>query len=430
MDFVGDGADCAPGTGLGGLMKQFNRDHSLEQDRFGAAQPSTSRQAFRQALRQGTPTAVAPGVASPGPMAQAVRPPGMGAFNFADMRQQLGNAPAPHAGWAADFAHHHAAGVAPAGQAEFEQAFARSSSAAAVPLVRPAPPVAMRPFANWVEQFHRPIAHEPAATASAAPVATMGPSPMAMAFNEARMYSMMPGPGMAMPYTRPMLPMQQQQQQQQVGGAAQQSAESSVQEGIRDDSLAQTAAQILDAVSGSANPKLKDSEFMSFMQQLAQGQATIAGDKIVASSDKGKQAEVAAAGPTWATEFEKRAEQLVSREAAGGEGTIFSEEFARGLERNWAEEFEQALDKPLAETTVGGHPDDVSVDVKLDQLSSEFAHGEASKDWLEQFKDSIEPMLSEQDREWLETQREWEGLAAAEAAYRATDPELSVYHFQ
>ncbi|KAJ2712691.1 hypothetical protein H4R19_002625 [Coemansia spiralis] len=434
-DLVGNGADCAPGTGMSGLMKQFNRDHSLEQDRFGAAQPSTSRQAFRQTLRQqGTSAVQPPSTASPGPMAQAVRPPGAGPFSFADMRQQLGSVPAPHANWAADFAQHQAAGVAPVSHAELERAFVHSGGGGAgMPLMRPAPPMAaMGPHANWAEQFHRPAAQASTSAASAVPAATMGPSPMAMAFNEARMYSMMPGPSMAMPYMRPALPMQQQQPQQQVGGAVQHSTGPLAHEGLQDDSLAQTAAQILDAVGGSANPKLKSSEFMSFMQQLAAGQATIAGDKIV-TSDKGKQAEQAAAGPTWATEFEKRAEQLVHREAdaeqaAARDGSLFSEEFARGLERNWAEEFEQALDGPLGETSVGGHPNDV--DVKLDQPANEFIRGEASKDWLEQFKDNIEPMLSEQDRDWLETQKEWAGLSAAEATYRATDPGLSVYHFQ
>ncbi|KAJ2549371.1 hypothetical protein IWW35_003779 [Coemansia sp. RSA 1878] len=30
-DLAGGGADCGPGNGMNGLMKQFNRDHSLEQ---------------------------------------------------------------------------------------------------------------------------------------------------------------------------------------------------------------------------------------------------------------------------------------------------------------------------------------------------------------------------------------------------------------
>ncbi|KAJ1732765.1 hypothetical protein LPJ61_001902 [Coemansia biformis] len=396
-----------------------------------------------------------------GPMVHTARPQGAGPFNFADMRHQLGGAQprpmAPHADWAVDFARHQAAGAAPASHAELEQAFARSGmlpmSAGAPVLMRPAAPLpAMGQHAGWAEQFHQPAAQGLASTGLAVPAAAaaatataMHPSPMALAFNEARMYSMMPGPGMAMPHMMPApLMAQQQQQQQQVRGAARLHAgqpaqvEAQVRPAVDDDGLAQAAAQVLDAVRGSANPKLKSSEFMSFMQQLADGQATIAGDKVVAG-DKGKQAEqhtsAAASGPTWATEFEKRAEELLDREAAAAageqtpwDGKIFSEEFARGLERNWAEEFEQALDGPLVETAVSGHPSDA--DVKLDQPSSSYAHGEASRDWLEQFKDNIEPMLSEQDREWLETQKEWEGLSTLEASYRAIDPELSVYRFQ
>ncbi|KAJ2780781.1 hypothetical protein H4R18_003249 [Coemansia javaensis] len=438
-DLVGNGADCAPGTGLGGLMKQLDRDHSLEQataaDRFSPAQASSSRQAFRQAFRQNAPAA-SPAAAAEGLQAQGVRPQGPGPFNFGDMRHQLGGIQArPPADWSADFARHqhHAAGMAPpppASHAELERAFAR---AAGGPALRPAMPIS--PHAAWADQFQRAPAVQalPAGTAAAAAAAATvaavpaGPSPMALAFNEARMYTPMMGPGMAMPPMAYAQQQQQQQQRQQVGD--------SVDAAEQGDGLALAAAQVLDSVRGSANPKFKSSEFLSFMQQLADGHATIAGDKVVAS-DKGKQAE-AVGGPTWATEFERRAEELVGREGAGAgeqqqqtpaDGKIFSGEFARGLERNWAEEFEQALDGPLEESAVSGHPGDM--DVKVGPLSSDNIHGEASKDWLEQFKDSIEPMLNEQDREWLDTQKEWENLTSIEASYRATDPELSVYRFQ
>ncbi|KAJ2351285.1 hypothetical protein GGF43_004075 [Coemansia sp. RSA 2618] len=297
------------------------------------------------------------------------------------------------------------------------------------------------PHSGWAEQFHQPAAQAQAQAqtqapvSTAAPAAAMQPNPMAMAFNEARMYSMMPGPGMGMMHQpmmhQPMMHQQQMQQpvqqQQQVGGTAQQAANVT-----SDDDLARTAAQILETVRDSPNPKFKNSEFFSFMQQLADKQATIDGDQVV-TGDKQKQAETS--GPTWATEFEKRADELVNRESAArvaeqtpADGKIVSEEFARGLERNWAEEFEQTLDGPLNESSVSGHPQDV--DVALEQPSSEYVHREADSDWLERFKDNIQPMLNEQDREWLDTQKEWESLGSLEASYRATDPELNVYHFQ
>ncbi|KAJ2558132.1 hypothetical protein EV175_000937 [Coemansia sp. RSA 1933] len=329
--------------------------------------------------------------------------------------------------------------------AEFERAFAHTGPAGPVgpAQMNPAGPMHMHPRAagpmgrqaNWAEQFQQPGRQQQAAAATPE-TATMSPDPMAMAFNEARMYSMMPhGPNMMMnpmmTAYRPM--MQQQHQPQQVGGQMHQIAEHNAlqAESTRDGELAKTAAQILESVSGSANPKFKDSEFFSFMQQLADGQANISGDQVV-SNAKGKQAEqnsTTADGPTWATEFEKRAGELVDREAASkADGKIFSEEFARGLERNWAEEFEQTLDGPLNESTVSGHPQEL--DAKLDEPSSDFIHGEADKGWLEQFKDNIEPMLSEQDREWLDTQKEWETLNTLETSHRAVDPELNIYRFQ
>ncbi|KAJ2811966.1 hypothetical protein GGI24_006748, partial [Coemansia furcata] len=272
---------------------------------------------------------------------------------------------------------------------------------------------------------------------------------MAMAFNEARMYSMMPSPGMMVPQmmaTQPMSQQWQQQQQQQVGGATKQILSNASTQALdpqdtlsTTDDLAETANRILESVRNSANPKFKNSEFFSFMHQLADRQAIISGDQVV-TGQKGKQAESqavsAASGPTWATEFERRAEELVNRESATArtseqtpqDGKIFSEGFARGLERNWAEEFEQTLSGPLKESSVSGHPQEM--DVKLDQPSSQYIHSEAQDDWLEQFKDKIQPMLSEQDREWLDTQKEWEKLNGAEVAHRAVDPELNIYRFQ
>ncbi|KAJ2493427.1 hypothetical protein IWW37_000516 [Coemansia sp. RSA 2050] len=460
-DLVGSGAECGPGNGVNGLMKQFNKDHSLEQaskfliaskDRFGSAQASSSKQAFRQAFRQNGPIAT-PGVAAAAAdfKAQPNKLQTLGAFDFADMHRELSGAPL--ANWSADFARHQAARPgASSGHAEFEHAFARAGTGFQ-PLAGPSagPMMQMHPMArqqaNWAEQFHQPAGLTSAAAAAAATTTVhMRPDPMAMAFNEARMYSMMPGPGMMMP-TQPMTHQwqQQRQQQQEVGGAVKQttlhdSAQVSDSQSMisTNSDLAETASQILESVRNTANPKFKNSEFFSLMHQLADRQATISGDRVVASQ-KGKesepQAESAASGPTWATEFEKRAEELVNRESTADtseqmphDGKIFSEEFARGLERNWAEEFEQTLSGPLKESSVSGHPQEI--DVKLDQPSSQYIHGEAQDDWLEQFKDKIQPMLNEQDREWLDTQKEWEKLHSVEAAHRAVDPELNIYRFQ
>ncbi|KAJ2705721.1 hypothetical protein FB645_002211 [Coemansia sp. IMI 203386] len=438
-DLVGSGADCGPGNGMSGLMKQFNKDHSLEQDRFGPpAQASSSRQAFRQTFRQGAGNAVPANAMANEFMAQANKTQGPGSFNFAEMHREINGMQAtpgaPQADWSADFARHQ---MASGGNADFERAFAGAVNGAP----RPMGQMLMRPMgaqhANWAEQFHRPAAQVPAAShaAAQAPIVAqpmMRPDAMAMAFNEARMYSMMPGPGMMM--NRP--PMAYQQQQ--VGETAQQQTEDAK---ASDDDLARTAAQILDSVRDTANPKFKQSEFFSFMQQLADGQATISGDQIVAT-DKGKQAEPVSAqqdqatsGPTWATEFEQRAEELINRESVTrtGEptpkdGTIFSPEFAGTMERNWAEEFEKTLDGPLQETGVSGHPQDMDFSTK--EPSSDYVHGEADKEWLERFKDNIQPMLDEHDREWLDTQKEWETLNTLEPTHRAVDPELNVYHFQ
>ncbi|KAJ1782081.1 hypothetical protein LPJ67_005232, partial [Coemansia sp. RSA 1938] len=121
-DLAGGGADCGPGNGMNGLMKQFNRDHSLEQangklDRYSPAQASTSKQAFRQAFRQNAPAA------SPGVMSANAGTQGPGTFNFTEMRHELGGMQArpmvSGADWSADFARHQAAGPA-TGNADLE----------------------------------------------------------------------------------------------------------------------------------------------------------------------------------------------------------------------------------------------------------------------------------------------------------------------
>ncbi|PIA16969.1 TPR-like protein [Coemansia reversa NRRL 1564] len=402
-DLVGAGADCGPGNGMSGLMKQFDRDHSLEQ----ATQASTSKQAFRQTFRQ-TTAATASNATTGALMAQTRTPQGLNPFNFAEMHRELGGSRvrppmAPQAAWAADFAQHQ---MANGSHADLERAFTQASSGR----VQGSHPV-------WADQPRHTN------TQMSGVAASMPPNPMALAFNDTRMHSMMPGPGLMQPgmaagYPMQFQPLQQQQQQQEQQGVSRQ-----------DGDLAKTAAQILGSVSDSANPKLKDSEFFSLMRQLADGKATVAGDQVVAS-DKARQDSAQTIGnePTWATEFEKRADELIARENASQDGGLFSPELARGLERNWAEEFEDTLDGPLKESTVSGDPR--KTDVQLEQPTSDYVHGEASSDWLEQFKDNIQPMLNQHDREWLDTQKEWESLTSLETSHRAVDPELSVYHFQ
>ncbi|KAJ2127308.1 hypothetical protein IW136_006429, partial [Coemansia sp. RSA 678] len=178
-DLAGGGADCGPGNGMNGLMKQLNRDHSLEQ----ATQASTSKQAFRQAFRQNAPAA-SPGVMSANSGAQ-----GPGTFNFTEMRHELGGMQArpmvSGADWSADFARHQVAGPA-TGNADLERAFMQAGA-------RPGPihagaPMHMRPMvgphAGWAEQFHQPAVQASVSTAASA--AAVQANPMAMAFNEAR----------------------------------------------------------------------------------------------------------------------------------------------------------------------------------------------------------------------------------------------------
>ncbi|KAJ1954940.1 hypothetical protein GGI12_005678, partial [Dipsacomyces acuminosporus] len=165
-DLVGNGAECGPGNSINGLMKQYNKDHSLEQasarlgscnssslrkrDRFGHAQPSSSKQAFRQAFRQNAPIG-SPNVMANEFMAQAGRVQGPGSFNFTDMHRELNTVHtkpgvAPPSDWSADFARHQAASGAVA-HPEFERAFAGVAGPGPSPaMMGPAGPMHARPI--------------------------------------------------------------------------------------------------------------------------------------------------------------------------------------------------------------------------------------------------------------------------------------------
>lgn len=52
-----------------------------------------------------------------------------------------------------------------------------------------------------------------------------------------------------------------------------------------DDDLARTAALLIDAVRHEENPKFKSSQFMSLMRQLRDGEMTVDGNEMVATSD-------------------------------------------------------------------------------------------------------------------------------------------------
>ncbi|KAJ2496675.1 hypothetical protein GGI11_008200, partial [Coemansia sp. RSA 2049] len=222
-------------------------------------------------------------------MTQAARVQGPQSFNFAEMHRELNGVQArlqaaPHADWSADFAKHQTAAAPGAATADFERAFmhatppgsAQMNLTGPMHMYRPAVagPMASRQ-ANWAEQFHQSGHLAASASQLSAPeIATASSDPMAMAFNEARMYSM--------PHHGPAMMMN---------------------------------------MNPMANPMMAAHRPMVYPQQVADGQATISGNQVV-SSGKGKQVELDSAtaqtadGPTWATEFEKRADALVDREAA------------------------------------------------------------------------------------------------------------------
>ncbi|KAH7888512.1 hypothetical protein F5I97DRAFT_707948 [Phlebopus sp. FC_14] len=268
------GADCGPSNPLQSLTKRFDQDRGVQQDFVGGFRAGSSRETFRTQettapeLREDVTQFFSPG---PLPVPQMIKPQ---PFNLSTLHDALPQAisvqpPQLHiapthvtdAGWAADFMNEQKPHIQaiPAGNVEAQQTRLQTSP-------------------------------------STVGAGIQGGVPWNLAcagYRTSPMSGMMPA--MALPVQRHSLESDQtswdkefQSQESMLNAASETLVAGSSQEQhqresppIPADEMARLAAQVIDSVKHEQNPKFKQSEFMSLMRQLRDGEVVVEDDKLV-----------------------------------------------------------------------------------------------------------------------------------------------------
>ncbi|PVU87185.1 hypothetical protein BB559_006182 [Furculomyces boomerangus] len=440
-------SECSTGNPLDGITKQFGKDRSLQQ---GSSQPlglsQAPQQAFRQAFREGqnVPNLAADqmtreffgGAAHKRP--ENFRPD---TFDFRNINNELqaipnGNAPIH---WASEFQQH--------GQVHRE--------AELMDLNRAFNMAAMKgPMINNFQPMAQANLVSPAPTISVEETKRVA---MDNAFNQARMYAdragfyfnQAPMYNQVGPLNTTDLLSQPNIQVGQndlgfksVGGLVHTENESAIAEDnlSSTNELSEAAKRILNSTQYTYNEKFKNSEFLTLLKQLSNNENTIQGPRIVelppdaqttTKSAPAKESESTA----WESEFAKANESVLEAKLSDinvEDGAIFNRETAVGVERNWYEEFQNSLDGPLQESFVAGSIEDFEAEFakKEDQINFDDILKDSlgtEEEWIQQYRQSIEPMLNETDAEWESQKKAWN--EPLESAYRATDAMYDSYSF-
>ncbi|CEI94101.1 hypothetical protein RMCBS344292_08322 [Rhizopus microsporus] len=408
MSFLAGGsADCGPVNPMSGLLKQFQQDRSLQQDRFAPDQRGESSKAgFRtqSSMNRAVPDnrqfteeffkeEMAMGRATNGP------------FEFSGLSRELDqiqpNQP-PAAEWAADFMQHQHEITGPQQFEEFEQIYQQNQHH----------PVASQPFqsGNWTKEFSDFQANHPGAVLSQTERAAFE-----KAFDEARQGAQL---NWEQEFTT---------QESWASEFAKEEQEDKPMVATNDnEALARTAAMLLDSVDVESNPKFKNSQFMNLMRKLRDSEVQIEGNQMVET--KGKNVE-----SSWASEFESSqrpghwADEFAQHAGSSRSGNMWSSEFAKKMERGWADEF-QGHQQPLP----GNWASEFSKQSELttEQMNELFGKGTETEDWVEQYHRNISHLKQSQDHEWDAMQKDWERFKPEQGlGYRATNPQYDVYKF-
>ncbi|KAK3823748.1 MAG: hypothetical protein JOS17DRAFT_753272 [Linnemannia elongata] len=238
------------------------------------------------------------------------------------------------------------------------------------------------------------------------------------------------------------------------------------------EALAKTAGLLLESVDPNSNEKFKNSSFMNFMRRLRDQEVAIEGNKLVEQTtpvaasgdwaasfsqqqDKGKgragdwssefesQQKQQNGGSTWSTEFEKRIEQHIKNREPGG---MWSSEFAKQQEGSWAEEFTgvtQAIGggdwaqqfNNARQDTAQDWVQEFNSSNAAEELEQAFQQQHLQNDqnesWVDTYRKNIAHLAQDpSDKEWDALQKDWEKHEATGLGYRATDPRYQQYAFE
>ncbi|KAI8364795.1 uncharacterized protein BYT42DRAFT_590459 [Radiomyces spectabilis] len=405
-------AECGPVNPMSGLLKQFQRDRSLQQDRFmGAQQGESSKAGFRSRPMQTSFNDRQVWKLSEEFLQENVameRPAGV--FDFHGLSGELkrieGDPQLQHGGmtggdWAADFMQQQPMlqGPPPEQFEEFEKIYQQNHHAQAH---------------NWHEDFAAFQANHPEQIA----MSDNEKAAFERAFDEAK---------------------QGAQVDWESEFAAQEMSwadEFAQQEGITDndanqDALARTAAMLLESVDVESNPKFKNSQFMNLMRKLRDSEVSIQGDKMVET--KGKQS-------GWATEFEQQQGNKTDSQSwtndflqhAGNvtSGNMWSNEFAQKAERGWADEFQTTAGPSSAVQNDWAAEFSKQSNMSQTEMHKLYGRGTDTDDWVQQYQRNIAHLKTAQDAEWDSMQKDWDRYRPEQGlGYRADKPQYHNYTF-
>ncbi|OMH84689.1 Peroxisomal targeting signal 1 receptor [Zancudomyces culisetae] len=433
-NMMSGGADCSTGNPLDGITKQFNKDRSLEQNRFGPdhAVGNAPQNAFRQAMRNAQNRGPQPADALAreflGGGAMHKQPENFrpDAFSFEEFNRELSKGPAiagprgPPGGWANEFAHSRPAVPQGVEFSEMSSAFNRAM------VSRPGMGVAMNSSFQQQTNISAPVNVEKEA--------------MDKAFGQARIAANM---YMQSNYMMPMYGAQVGLVRSDINNEKiQEEASKEVEEDDEmgnSNELTEAAQRFIEATSGYAgNENFSKSEFLTFIHKLRDGDINIQGSRVIevnntATASTGKSAEEVKAS-SWSESFIKEVQEIEAREKGisdKADGNIFKPEVAQSIEKNWSEEFEKSLDGPLKETFVAGSMEDWEEEFAKHENEISIGDPESvgfdEMDWVSQYRNNVDKLRTESDDQWDQMKKEWDNTL--ENSYRATDIKYDTYGF-
>ncbi|KAJ1984926.1 hypothetical protein H4R34_000377 [Dimargaris verticillata] len=457
-DLVAGGGECSTSNPMASFMKQFQKDRSLEQDRINAmeAGPLVGKQAFRSTKGK------APNYSQDFfmPESDPLAPMAADQFQFPEMQRELellpdlpasvshpamvGDPALANGNWASEFLTHHrpSAGIQgshggpPPDFAEFEQVFHAHHGQPPASVM-----VGHRELLNEYlksEPQQRALASVPldhAATAAfdqafdhaerriQADNATISDQDWAQQFKAASEVSA----------HKPMDTPLPTQASQWVEEFNQMQSDSMAAPATTDDGLAAQASSLLNSLDLENDPKLRKSKFVYFMEKLRDNDFVVEGDQVV---DKTKQQDWASEfsqttgnQPSWTDEFEKRMDARRAEDHA--DGGMWSQEFAKGLEKNWAEEFE-TQGGGAASSTAADWAKEFAQDTDFRDIEDAFNNSQLMEEWVDEYRKNIAHLAQDPvDQEWDAMQKQWEKEnPAVGMGYRADRDQYHNYAFE
>ncbi|KLO09238.1 TPR-like protein [Schizopora paradoxa] len=274
------GADCGPVNPLQGLTKRFDQDRGIQQDQFGASRAGSSRQTFR--TQQASNPALDQEAARFFAGNNFAAPSTSNAFDVSLMRNSLPPAmavtppvhtPSPFmqeqskaSSWATDFMKQRNSTPSPA-----QNAMAKGKAADVMPSSAAA--MAATSSSQIMDRQWRPMMSNMQWNA---PASQMAMSPPVMQHDTALWDK---------EFQTHEESLREVNKEQFISPPAEQQHAAPPMSLAEQDELAKTAGLLVDIVRDEQNPKFKNSQFLSFMRKVRDGEVVVDGNDMVERSE-------------------------------------------------------------------------------------------------------------------------------------------------